>query len=103
MPYSFDMHVTVDPEVMIRSVGEESVILDLKTERYLGLDEVGTRMWHAVVDAPTLESAYLSLLAEYDLEPDHLKQELQGFLDKLVANGLIHLTAGSVGGRMPAE
>lgn len=91
MPISFDMRVALDPEVMIRNVGEESVILDLKTERYLGLNEVGSRMWAVVTEAPSIQHAYQQLLDEYDVDPDRLTAELQQFLQRLIEHGLVTL------------
>jgi hypothetical protein len=81
----------VDPDVMIRTVGGESVILDLKTERYLGLNDVGTRMWSAITGAASIQSAYETLLAEYDVEPERLRTELDKLLDQLLEQGLITL------------
>jgi Coenzyme PQQ synthesis protein D (PqqD) len=91
MSFSFYMRAAVDPDVMIRNVGGESVILDLKTERYLGLDEIGTRMWAAVIGSPSIQSAYETLLAEYEVNAERLRGDLQNFLQKLVDNGLIEL------------
>ena len=47
MTISSAMRIAVAPDVMFRIVGDESVILHLKSETYLGLDPVGTRMWTA--------------------------------------------------------
>lgn len=89
MPVSFRDNVRIAPEVMIRQVGDESVILDLKTERYLGLDEVGTRMWQLLTDSPSIQAAYDTLLAEYEVTPAQLERDLLELLDKLLENVLI--------------
>jgi hypothetical protein len=52
------------------------VLLNLKTEMYLGLDSVGTRMWHLLYGSASLEDAYARLLAEYDVEPARLRDDL---------------------------
>ncbi len=91
MPFSFDMRATADPQVMIRNVGQESVILDLKTERYLGLNEVGTRMWTAIVGAPSIQSAYDALVAEYEVDPKRLREDMEDLLRRLVEERLIAL------------
>ena len=94
MPVSFtDQRVTIAPEVLFRIVGDEAVLLNLKTELYLGLDPVGTRMWHALKDAATIEAAYETLLAEYDVEAPRLRTDLDEFLGKLLAQKLIEITA----------
>jgi len=36
---------TISDEVICQELGGESVLLDLGSESYLGLDEVGTRIW----------------------------------------------------------
>lgn len=99
MTYSFDMHAAVDPNVMIRKVGQESVILDLKTERYLGLNEVGTQMWSAMVGSTSIQSAYETLLREYEVDPKRLREDLQDLLRQLVEHGLVTLSpAGGAAG-----
>ena len=37
--------VTLSPEVISQEVSGETVLLDLESENYFGLDEVGTRIW----------------------------------------------------------
>lgn len=93
MSVSFEAHAIVAPDVLFRTVGGESVILDLKTERYLGLDAVGTRMWSAALESSSIRAAFETLLAEYDVDPDRLQVDLEAFLQKLVEQGLITLVA----------
>ena len=59
---------------MIRKLAAKSVILDLKTERYSGLDEVGTRMWQVLMDSASIQAAYEKLLEEYEVTATHLKR-----------------------------
>jgi len=37
--------VTIPAQVMARTVGDETVILDLASGTYYGLDPVGARIW----------------------------------------------------------
>ena len=43
--HSFSTKVTSAPDVIFQTVGDEAVLLNLKTSLYLGLNPVGTRMW----------------------------------------------------------
>lgn len=81
--------ISIAPDVLVRELGDESVILDLKTERYLGLDAVGTRMWRLLMESGSTDSAYRELLKEYDVEPNRLEADLQQFVEKLLEHGLI--------------
>lgn len=86
---SFSDCARIAPEVLIQEVGGESVLLDLKTERYLGLDEVGTRMWQAILSSDSIQAAYDTLLAEYDVTPEQLEGDLRDLLNRLLENALI--------------
>jgi hypothetical protein len=89
MSISFSMRASVAPEVMIRKIGRESVILDLKSEIYSGLDEIGTRMWEVLTASGTIEAAYNTLLAEYQAGPEQIRKDLEDFIGRLVAERLL--------------
>ena len=87
--------------MLIRFLDQESVLLNLDTERYFGLDSVGTRMWQLVTSAPTIDAAYLQLLEEFDVDPETLRSNLAEFLGHLVKNGLIATQPADVGTPSP--
>ena len=94
---SFSDRATVPANVLIRFLDQESVLLNLKTERYFGLDSVGTRMWQLVTSAPTIDAAYYQLLDEFDVQPELLRANLSDLLSHLVENGLIETQSSDVG------
>jgi hypothetical protein len=85
------MRVTVPAHVMVREIQGESVLLNLNSERYFGLDEVGTRMWATLATSASVQAAYEVLLGEYDVEAEQLRQNLQELIAKLVENGLLEV------------
>ena len=91
MPVSFAKRVSVPSDVLIREVSGESVILNLQRQRYLGLDQVGTRMWKAVTTLDSIQAAYEVLLAEYDVDAKRLRRDLEDLVEKLVQQGLLEL------------
>lgn len=76
---------------MIRQVGDESVLLDLKTERYLGLDDISSRIWQLLTGGGSIESAYETLLEEFDVDPERLRSDLEDFVRELLHMGLVQL------------
>lgn len=101
MTDSFAMRVSPTPDVMFRIVGDEAVLLHLKSETYLGLDPVGTRMWTLLTESESVEKAYAALLEEYDVEGPCLRRDLQEFIGKLVEHDLVFLNSveATVSGR----
>ena len=87
----FANRAVVPAHVLIRHLDGESVLLNLETERYFGLDTTGTRMWELVTSSPDIETAYATLAREFDVEPETLRTHLAELLGKLVENGLLHV------------
>ena len=79
----------VPDDVLISNLQEESVILNLNSERYFGLDDVGTRMLTVLATSSSIEAAYESLLTEYDVDPHRLRQDLISLIENLLQQGLL--------------
>jgi hypothetical protein len=74
------MRVSVAAEVLIRAVSDESVLLNITSKRYLGLDAVGTRIWNCLTTSDSIQNAYETLLSEYEVDPEVLKNDLDQFI-----------------------
>ena len=94
---SFTERATAPAHVLVRFLDQESVLLNLETEQYFGLDETGTRMWQLVTVSPNIDAAYEELLAEFDVEPELLRSNLTELLGQLVENGLLQVLPADVG------
>jgi hypothetical protein len=97
----FSERATVPSNVLIRFLDQESVLLNLDTERYFGLDSVGTRMWQLVTAAHTVEEALAQLVDEYDAPEERLRADLASLLEHLMENGLIIMQPADVGTASP--
>lgn len=91
---SFSDRVRVPDEVLISNLQDESVILNLNSERYFGLDNVGTRMLSVLSASNSIETAYQRLLAEYDVDPQALRQDLSSLIENLLQQGLVAIEHG---------
>jgi len=85
----FTAHVAVPDGVLLRDLQGESVVLNLRTEKYFGLDEVGTRVWALLTDADSIQSAYDRLVVEYDVDPGQLRVDIERLIGELVEHGLL--------------
>ena len=94
MAISFSDRVRVPDDVLISNLQEESVILNLNSERYFGLDNVGTRMLSALSTSNSIEAAYEQLLAEYDVDAQVLRQDMTSMIENLLQQGLLKIEHG---------
>ena len=92
MSISFDQKLSVTPDTLINVIEGESVLLNLKSESYFGLDQIGTRMWTLLTTSDSIQSAYEALLDEYDVGAERLREDMQDLIEKLIANGLVEVT-----------
>lgn len=97
MTISFSDRVEVPKHVLVRFLDNESVFLNLETEHYYGLDEIGTRIWQAVAAAPYIEAAYEQLLSQFDVEAQHFRQNFSELLERLVNDGLLRVRCTNAG------
>jgi hypothetical protein len=83
--------ITLSPDVISQEVSGETVLLDLESENYFGLDEIGTRIWQLIKDTGDLQAIYDTLLAEYEVEEARLQNDLEALLSEISALGLVKL------------
>jgi hypothetical protein len=95
--FSFADRVAAPTHVMVRFLDNESVFLNLETERYFGLDQTETRMWHFVTATRNIDAAYQKLLDEYDVEPEVLRANLGELLSRLIDNDSLQVVSSNVG------
>ena len=74
---------------MIQQVGGESVLLDLQSEEYFGLDPVGTRMMTLINDASSVAVALDQLAEEYEIDRPTLEDDATALISECAAHGLL--------------
>ncbi|WP_198032509.1 PqqD family protein [Aerolutibacter daejeonensis] len=83
----------LSPDVRMQVTGTESVLLDLRSERYFGLNAVGTRVWQLLTANPSLQAAHQAVLQEYEVGADQLAQDMLTLVAQLAEAGLLTLDA----------
>jgi hypothetical protein len=83
--------LSIPPEVMTRTVGEETVILDLATGTYFGLDPVGARIWELVGEGKSLGEVCEQMLEEYEVSREELEGDVLRLAEELAGRGLVRL------------
>lgn len=78
-------------DVLFQEVAGEAVLLNLASESYFGLDPVGTRVWMLLSVDPSLQQAYDTMCAEYDVAPAVMESDLLALVGKLAEAGLVTL------------
>lgn len=86
---ALDRRVAIGEDVIARELDGETVLLNLETGIYFGLDQVGTRIWQLLAAGGPLQAILDTLVVEYDAEHDALERDLVRFISQLEAKGLV--------------
>jgi len=91
LPPPTDFRVVIPDHVVTRLVDGMTVLLDVDSGRTFSLDDIGTRAWQALIEAPTVQAAVEQLQREYDAEPGELERDLLALIDRLASAQLLQL------------
>lgn len=81
--------VRLSESTLVRDLEGESVLLDLVSEQYFSLDEVGAAVLSTLLNASSMDEAVAALLLEYDVDADELRADIQELISALAEAGLI--------------
>ena len=81
--------VTPSDDVLIQEMGGEAVLLDLASERYFGLDPVGTRIWTLLGEQDDLQRIADIIAGEYDAPEERIHADLLALVTQLAEAGLV--------------
>jgi hypothetical protein len=91
IPSLMDASIKVPQHVVYRSFPSETVVLNLETGKYHGLNATAGRMLEALERAPSFGEALATISADYKQPADVLKQDLQELCNVLHERGLIEI------------
>jgi hypothetical protein len=84
-------------------VDTDLVIMNMPTKNYVGLDDIGRRIW-SILETPSRVDALCSRLTrEYAGDPAQITRDVLEFLNELYAENLITVTADRPAGSSGAD
>ncbi len=86
-----EVRVDIPRDVVVSTMDSETVLLNLRTNAYFGLDEIASRMWTVVTSSASINTAFETLRDEFDVDSEVLRSDLAALLAQLVECGLVEL------------
>lgn len=74
-------------------VGDEIVMMSAEQGKYVGLNDVGARIWELIDEPRSVESLCAQLVEEFDVTDETCRAEVADFVDKLRDYHAIRLAA----------
>jgi hypothetical protein len=79
----------VPDDVATRRLGDETILLNLKTGTYFGLDIVGSRFVELLERDGRIVVALGALLEEFDVKPETLEVDILRLSEEMRSKGLL--------------
>ena len=86
------MKIQLSKSVVWTKLGEEVAILNSQTGTYFGLDAVGSRIWCLMADGAAVDEVVSTLLTEYGVDEQRVRDDLRELIDQLAARSLVQIS-----------
>lgn len=86
---SLQSKIGTPDDVLVQKLQGESVLLNLKTGVYFGLDKTGTRIWNLLQERTTLQEVLTTMLEDYDVAEERCRMDLLELVGKMEEQGLV--------------
>jgi hypothetical protein len=82
---------SIPPHVVYRTFAAETVILNLDTGKYHGLNATGGRMLELLDRCDSIAEAATTFASDFDKEPVDVEPDIRAFCSRLFERGLIDI------------
>jgi hypothetical protein len=89
--------ITPAAQQVSASLTDETVILNLGSGVYYGLDAVGARIWSLIQSPISVADIQRVLLNEYNVDPYQCDRDVMALIECLAEEGLIEISNEPVG------
>ena len=80
---------TIPPQVMSRVVGDDTVLLDLESGMYFGVDGVAKQIWESISEGRSLGETAEVIASEYEVDEAQAQADVLKFITDLAERGLL--------------
>ena len=88
MTINLDTRIQIPEDIYTQEIDDETILLDIQSGKYFGLDPVGTRMWQLLRQHGALRPVYEIVLSEYEVAPERLETDLLALTETMIEKGL---------------
>ena len=88
---TIDSKVSIPDTVFLQEVDDETILLDINTQEYFSLNEVGGVFYHMLKDEPNLQKSAEVLAEHFEVSLEDIEKDLLAFVKALEEKGLVTL------------
>lgn len=81
--------VKASENVLFQEINGEFVLLNMESEQYFGLDEIGAQIWEGIVEELSPSAVLKQLEDQYDVESETLENDYINLIQDMKSENLI--------------
>lgn len=82
-----------DSKYLANSIGNETVLMNIETGDYLGINGVGTDIWNILNSPLKLEDLINEITKLYDVSEEECTAQVNTFLDSMLQQNMLTITS----------
>ncbi|MEJ2418284.1 MAG: PqqD family peptide modification chaperone [Exilibacterium sp.] len=91
MPITRESMIVRSPDIVFANIEDEVVMMSLESSAYLGLDDIGSRIWAGIETPTRVENLCRDLMRRYEIGLEQCLDDVISFLTELEASKAIQL------------
>ena len=81
----------VAEKLLVSGLGEESVMMNIETGDYFGLNEVGSTIWNLIKEPIQVKVICEKLLEDFDIDEHTCKEKTIAYLEHLLEEDMLEV------------
>lgn len=77
--------------LLCSAIDHETVLMDVQTGEYFGLDDIASAVWQLLAQPTTAEQIIAALTGQYDGEPEMIRRDILILLRRMAEHDLLDL------------
>lgn len=78
-----------DTDISVRTIGDETIILNLPDSRYFSVTGIGTRVFELLGEERSTDELVEKIVGEYEVDPAVAHRDVETFVTRLREAGLL--------------
>jgi len=88
----FHRQLALSEDTILQIINDEVILLNLATESYYALNNVGARMLQLLEKTESIQQVFNTLLTEFDVSPETLKMDMRSLINDMLGHGLVEIS-----------